>query len=101
VLVTGSEGRVASRIKRHLGEDHEFVFLDREEAPDVDYVADIADYEAIRPAFDGVDAVVHLAANPTTEASWESVQRSNIAGTRYVLEAVVDTGVERVIFAGS
>jgi len=55
VLVTGSEGRVASGIKQHLGEDHEFVYLDREDAPDVDYVADIADYEAIRPAFDGVE----------------------------------------------
>lgn len=101
VLVTGSEGRVASGIKQHLEGDHEFVYLDREEAPDVDYVADIADYEAIRPAFDGVDAVVHLAANPTTEASWESVQQSNIAGTRNVLEAAADAEVERVIFASS
>lgn len=102
VLVTGSEGRVASGIKQHLGEgDHEFVYLDRDEAPDVDYVADIADYEAIRPAFDGVDAVVHLAANPTTEASWESVQQSNLAGTRNVLEAASDAEVERFIFASS
>ncbi|MBP1988376.1 NAD-dependent epimerase/dehydratase family protein [Halolamina salifodinae] len=101
VLVTGSEGRVASGIKQHLGEDHEFVYLDREDAPDVDYVADIADYEAIRPAFDGVDAVVHLAANPTTEASWESVQQSNLAGTRNVLEAASDAEVERFIFASS
>lgn len=102
VLVTGSEGRVASGIKQHLDDDdHEFVYLDREDAPDVDYVADVADYEAIRPAFDDVDAVVHLAANPTTAASWESVQESNIAGTRNVLEAAADAEVETVLFASS
>jgi len=103
VLVTGSEGRVASGIKQHLDGDspHEFVYLDREDAPDVDHVADIADYEAIRPAFDGVDAVVHLAANPSVSGSWESVEQSNIVGTRNVLEAASDAAVERFLFASS
>lgn len=102
VLVTGSEGRVASGIKQHLdGGDHEFVYLDREEAPDVDYVADISEYEEIRPAFDDVDAVVHLAADPKVSATWESVHQSNIVGTRNVLEAASDAEVERVVFASS
>ncbi|MFB6220225.1 MAG: NAD-dependent epimerase/dehydratase family protein [Halolamina sp.] len=103
VLVTGSEGRVASGIKQYLDGDspHEFVYLDREDASDVDHVADIADYDAIRPAFDGVDAVVHLAANPSVGASWESVEQSNLIGTRNVLEAAADAEVERVLFASS
>lgn len=104
VLVTGSEGRVASGIKQHLdtaGSDHEFVYLDREDAPDVDYVADISEYDAIRSAFDDVDAVVHLAADPSTGATWESVQSSNLVGTRNVLEAASDAEVERFIFASS
>jgi NAD+ dependent glucose-6-phosphate dehydrogenase len=104
VLVTGSEGRVASGIKRELDtaeSDHEFVYLDREDAPDVDVVADISEYDAIRPAFDGVDAVVHLAANPAVSASWESVERSNLVGTRNVLEAAADAEVERFVFASS
>ena len=104
VLVTGSEGRVASGIKQHLdtaASDHEFVYLDFEEAPDVDYVADISAYEEIRPAFDGVDAVVHLAADPKVSATWESVHQSNIVGTRNVLEAASDAEVEQVVFASS
>lgn len=103
VLVTGSEGRVASGIKQYLDGDspHEFVYLDREAAQDVDFVADIADYDAIRPAFDGVDAVVHLAADPSVSASWESVEQSNLVGTRNVLEAASDAEVERVLFASS
>lgn len=103
VLVTGSEGRVASGIKQHLDGDspHEFVYLDREDAPDVDVVADIADYDDIRPAFDGVDAVVHLAANPAVSAPWESVEQDNLVGTRNVLEAASDAEVERFLFASS
>ena len=103
VLVTGSEGAVASGIKQHLDGDspHEFVYLDRVDAPDVDFVADISDYEAIRPAFDGVDAVVHLAANPAVSAPWESVEQDNLVGTRNVLEAASDAEVERFLFASS
>ena len=104
VLVTGSEGRVASGIKQNLDTEdsaHEFVYLDREDAPDVDYVADIADYDDIRPAFEGVDAVVHLAADPHVSATWESVESSNLTGTRNVLEAAADAEVERFLFASS
>ncbi|KPN29833.1 hopanoid-associated sugar epimerase [Halolamina pelagica] len=104
VLVTGSEGRVASGIKQHLDSDdsdHEFVYLDREAAPDVDHVADVSAYEEIRPAFDGVDAVVHLAADPHVSATWESVEQSNLVGTRNVLEAAADAEVERFLFASS
>lgn len=110
VLVTGSEGTVASGIKRHLDDHsgdydsdaaHEFVYLDRADAPDVDFVADISDYEAIRPAFEDVDAVVHLAAEPAVSTPWEAVLENNIVGTRNVLEAASDAEVERVIFASS
>lgn len=110
VLVTGSEGTVASGIKGHLDgdsddfdrdSDHEFVYLDHEDAPDVDHVADISDYDAIRPAFDGVDAVVHLAAEPAVSTPWEAVLENNIVGTRNVLEAAADAGVDRVLFASS
>lgn len=115
VLVTGSEGTVASGIKQHLDRDHpdydgdrylsrgahEFVYLDREDAPDVDFVADIADYDDIRPAFDDVDAVVHLAAEPAVSTPWEDVLSNNIVGTRNVLEAASDADVERVLFASS
>jgi NAD+ dependent glucose-6-phosphate dehydrogenase len=115
VLVTGSEGTVASGIKQHLDSenddfhgdaytpngDYEFVYLDRETAPDVDFVADISDYDAIRPAFDDVEAVVHLAAEPAVSTPWDDVLPSNIVGTRNVLEAASDAGVERVLFASS
>lgn len=103
VLITGSNGRVAEGIKENLAGEptYEVVYLDREDGPDVDHVADVNDYEAIRPAFDGVDAVIHLAAYPLTDGTWDEVLQSNIIGTRNVLEAAADAEVGTFIFASS
>jgi nucleoside-diphosphate-sugar epimerase len=65
------------------------------------HVADIADLDAIRPAFDGVDSVVHLAASASLEAPWDDVLHNNIVGTYNVFEAARQAGVSRVVFASS
>ncbi|MFB6219454.1 MAG: NAD-dependent epimerase/dehydratase family protein [Halobacteriaceae archaeon] len=101
VLLTGAFGGVGTTVRERL--DHEFTYLDREAPADPDApttVADIADYEAIRPAFDGQDAVVHLAAIPG-EAPWPDILETNIVGTYNVVEAARDAGVEAVVFASS
>lgn len=64
-------------------------------------VADVADYDAVRPAFDGQDAVVHLAAAPKPDDPWGEVYRSNIRGTQNVLAAARNAGVGSVVFASS
>ena len=64
-------------------------------------VADIANLNDILPAFKGIDAVVHLGADPSPQASWESVLSSNIVGTRNVYEAARLSGVKRIVFASS
>ena len=104
VLLTGAFGRVGTAIIQHLADrpGYDFTYLDREPHPEHDaHVADIADYEAIRPAFDGQDAVVHLAGNPSTRASWEAVHRDNLVGTYNVVEAARDAGVRKVLFAST
>jgi len=104
VLLTGASGRVGSAIVEYLGDrsEYDFTYLDRTDRPDFEVVqADITDYESIRPAFDGQDAVIHLAANPNVDASFESVLENNIRGTYNVLEAAQDAEVERVVFASS
>jgi nucleoside-diphosphate-sugar epimerase len=102
VLITGACGRVGTAVLDHLADDYEFTPLDRNDHPEYDvFTADVSDYGAIRPAFDGQDAVVHLAANPSVSASWDSVLEDNIVGTYNVLEAASDAGVETVVFASS
>ena len=102
VLVTGMAGQIGGIIRRFLGEKYDLSGVDRvpvEDCPSV--VAELSDLEAIRPAFDGKETVVHMGADPSPRAPWESILESNIVGTRNVFEASRDAGVKRVIFASS
>lgn len=68
------------------------------------YEVDIRDLEKIRPAFAGVDYVVHLAALPSVPRSVADPLTSNavnIDGTLNVLLAARDAKVKRVAFAAS
>ncbi|PSQ43787.1 NAD(P)-dependent oxidoreductase [Halobacteriales archaeon SW_7_68_16] len=109
VLLTGAAGRVGRAILDAIGDDdaYEWRLLDRD-PPDADddypgefVVGDITDERVVREAVDGVDAVIHLAGDPRTDAGWESVLENNIDGTRTVLAAAADAAVERVAFASS
>ena len=51
--------------------------------------------------FHGVDTVVHLAANPDAEASWDDLVGPNLDVLANVLNAAALAGVERVVFASS
>jgi NAD+ dependent glucose-6-phosphate dehydrogenase len=101
VLVTGAEGLIGSAVRRHLRDRYELRSLTKQRASFPSFVADIADFDAIGPAFESVDSVVHLAASPAVDASWSDVLRNNVIGTRNVFEAARAHGVERVVFASS
>jgi len=105
VLLTGSQGRVGQAILGALDDAYDWRLLDREpptEEPSHEFfVADITDYDAVREAVEGVAVVIHLAGDPRPEAPWDSVLRNNIDGTKVVLDAAVDAGVEKFVFASS
>ena len=104
VLVTGPYGEAGEAILEHLygREEYEFTFLNRSDHPEYEtHVADVADYDAIRPAFDGQDAVVHLAAQSDAGAGLEEIVDPNIVGTDNVLRAMDDAGVEKLVYASS
>ncbi len=102
VLVTGMAGQIGGIIRSELGERYELSGIDQVDVKGVPTtMADIADLNAILPAFKGIDAVVHLGADPSPQASWESVLTNNLIGTRSVYEAARLSGVKRVVFASS
>ena len=102
VLVTGPYGRVGTALIDNLPDEYDLTYLDREDHPDHDtIVADVADYDAIRPAFDDKDAVVHLAGYPTTDGTWGDILENNLVGMYNALEAADDAGVETFVFASS
>ena len=103
VLVTGMSGLIGGLLRRHLDEvgGYELSALNRSKVKGVRcFQADVAELEAIRPAFAGQDVVVHLAAN-LEHNSWEGQLRGNIIGTYNVYEAARLAGVKRVVFASS
>ena len=104
VLVTGPYGEAGEAILAYMygNDDYTFTFLNRTDHPEYEtHVADIADYDAIRPAFDGQDAVIHLAAQSDAGADLEGVIEPNIVGTYNVLKAIRDANIETLIFASS
>lgn len=105
VLVTGSSGLIGGVLIRAFSKKYEFSGLDMaksDSAPDIPtLVTDIADLDAILPAFKGVDAVVHLAANPNMHGEWGTVLHNNIVTTYNVYEAAKRAGVKRVVYASS
>jgi nucleoside-diphosphate-sugar epimerase len=81
---------------------YELTALNRRAVPGVrSFQADIADLDAIRPAFAGQDVVVHLSAVVSLDAGWEEILQANIVGTYNVFEAARQAGVQRVLFASS
>lgn len=102
VLVTGGAGRIGGIVRRFLGSKYELSVLDREPVEGVpSRVADLTDLDAIRPAFEGQDTVVHLGAEPSGGTPWDAVLPNNIAGTFNVMEACREAGVGRVVFAST
>lgn len=102
ILITGGAGLIGSIMIDKLGDKYEFSSLDLREAKDLpSTVANLDDLEAIAPAFDGIDTVVHLAADRSPAGSWESILKNNFIATYNVFEASKRAGVKRVIFASS
>ncbi|MFN8523660.1 MAG: NAD(P)-dependent oxidoreductase [Chloroflexota bacterium] len=106
VLITGAAGRIGSSLAEHLKDRYDLRVHYHRTIPDNPpvadrVIADISKYEQIAPALEGMDAVVHMAGEPSTRGTWESVRSKNIDGTYNVLEAARVAGVKKVIFAST
>ncbi|MDE0660596.1 MAG: NAD(P)-dependent oxidoreductase [Gammaproteobacteria bacterium] len=102
ILVTGMSGLIGGLVRARLESRAELSALNRQPVDRIPTTqADLADYDAIRPAFEGQEVVVHLAAKAGENFPWDELLQTNIVGTRNVLEAANDAGCRRVIFASS
>lgn len=106
VLITGAGGRIGGSLAELLREHYDLRLIYRrqrpEEPPVADWrVVDLEDLPALADAMQGIDAVVHMAADPTVDATWESVLHNNIIGTYNVYEAARQAGVTKIIFAST
>lgn len=102
VLVTGASGLIGGLTLEGLGDRYEFSALNRRPVEGVPCLqADIADADAIRPAFDGIDMVLHLSAYTDDVQEWEGTMSATVDGTLNVFRAAQEAGVWRVVFMSS
>jgi uronate dehydrogenase len=100
VLLTGAAGTIGSALHERLPSyGWELRLFDRVATTD-GVVGDVTSPDDLDAAVAGVDAIVHLAGQPT-EAPWPVVRAANIEGTLQVFEAARRAGVRRVVYASS
>lgn len=104
VVLTGAAGRIGRTVSAALADRWALVPTDRPSAADpLDDVEalDVTDLDACRAAFAGADAVVHLAADPSPEATFDDLLGPNLTGAYAVAQAAADAGVRRLVLASS
>jgi len=105
ILITGPGGRVGTQIVPLLREHFALRLLDakqlKAEIDDEVVQADIAEFDALRKACEGVKAMVHLAAIPDEDDFHSRLLPVNLAGVYNAFEAARQAGVRKVIFTST
>lgn len=104
LLITGAAGNIGRKLTAHFrSKGYRLVLLDivAQPAESGIEIADLSRTGSWADRFDGVDCVIHLAADRRVEADWGSVIPHNIDATLNVFEAASCHGVKRVVFASS
>jgi nucleoside-diphosphate-sugar epimerase len=114
VLVTGASGRLGPFVVAELEQaGHQLVLMSRTRPQAEDrwpwIKGDIADFDACLQAVKGVDAIQHLAAEPSPsdfpgeerDKPFDQTIKSNILGTYYLLQAALRYKVMIFVMTGS
>ena len=65
------------------------------------FQGDLTNAEDVSEACKGMDLVVHAGALSTVWGPWEDFYQANVLGTKYVLEACRQTGIQRLVYVSS
>lgn len=108
VVVTGASGHVGSVLVRALLDRGErvraLVHRDRSGLAglDIEFVqASLHEPDSLRRAFAGAEVVYHAAGRVSVGNDWPALAETNIAGTRYVVNACLACGVRRLVHFSS
>jgi len=100
--VTGAAGNVGRAILPAFEAEHDVVAFTHSETDDLDSeTLDVTDADEVHGKLDNFDAIVHLAGASDPDAEWDTVVELNVEGTKTVLDAAAENGIDRVVFASS
>jgi NAD+ dependent glucose-6-phosphate dehydrogenase len=106
LLITGAAGRIGTAFRTAYGDRYSFRLVDRkavdEPAGHEAVVADLVQLDEARKACEGIDTVVHLAADPSPSATfYDTLLPLNIQMTYNLFHAAREQGCRRLVFASS
>ena len=101
ILITGAAGAVGTAVVKGMKDRYSLRGFDRMPMPGIEdaIVGEATDFDAVLKATQDMEAVIHLAGNPSGGAPWEDILQNNIIGTYNVFEAARRNGVRRIAFA--
>jgi nucleoside-diphosphate-sugar epimerase len=102
VLLTGASGLIGGLVLRDLPDKYEFSGLSRRPVAGIPHtLADITDFAAVRKASEGMDMVLHLAAETEDYDNFDKVVDVTMGGTLNMYRAAQEAGVKRVVFGSA
>lgn len=102
IALTGAAGDVGRGLLDAFDDSDELSPFTHSEHDDIDGdLLDVTDPDDVREKLTNFDVVVHLAGASSPDADWETVSETNVQGTKHVLDAAVENGIDRVVFASS
>ena len=103
ILITAAAGNIGDKLRQHFQGHYEMRLLDIDSRGDSEiHQADLSIWnESWSDYFQDVDTVIHMAADPKPDQTWNKVIGPNIDSVINVLSASVQNNVNRFIFASS
>lgn len=99
--ITGANGTIGRILLKGLSETYSIRSFTRRPVDFDSTIVNLQNPEEIKGIFENLDAVVHLAADPSPLAPWESIWEHNFEATYQVFEECRRSGVQRIVFAST
>ena len=106
--ITGGAGNIGKTLTEGLADKYDLTLFYHRREVQQDYQqkfktikVDLSQAEEVKGTFEGLDAVIHLAADPSPASPWESILTNNIITTYNIFEGARRAGVGRIVFAST
>ncbi len=101
VGMTGSRGVIGSTLINELKEDYNLKLFDKSPNDNQTIQIDLSDKNKLKGLFKGINILIHLAGDPSTMATDESIINNNFIATSNVFNEAQKAGVKKIIYASS